>query len=357
MEDPQGNQTAGKNQNDKRKRSDNSSTSELETSTLENSQTNAKAKKKSKKSGKTEQTIDEYFTGSSEEKQNKNDLKEIRQQLREMNSKITNIMNKVDKSDQKFENVVRKDDGSLRTVLREMMNDMKQELLNSVVNRLELLESRLYDRDKKNDELKTEVTRLEKEVRVQNKENETLKRQIYVNEDRMTKMNNDTEQYSRINNIRIQGIVSGNAFETAEQTTDIVIKTLNDKMGLQLRKEDIDVAHRTKRFVNGSQEAIVRLQSRMVKESILRNRKSLKGSNIFINEDLTQLNQQVFMSVKRKMPDEVNSVFTRNGIIKYVSRADQLKTVQYQDYQHWLDLPWPTRGTRSPDTRRPQTNP
>lgn len=341
-------------QAEKRKRSEHSSTSELETSTLggNSSHTNAKSKKKSKKAGKTEQTIDEYFSGASEDRHNRNEIKEIRQELKELNSKLTNIIYKVDKSDKKLENVVRKDDGSLRTVFREIMNEMKQELLNSVVNRLELLESRLYDRDRKNDELKTEVTRLEKEVSTQRKENESLKGQIEVNDDRMTKLNNDTEQYSRINNIRIQGIVSSNAFETAEETTNIVVKTLNEKMSLKLRREDIDVAHRMKKFVGGSQEAIVRLQSRMVKETILRNRRSLRGSDIYINEDLTQLNQQVFMSVKRKMPDEVSSVFTRNGVVKYVTRTNELKTVQYKDYQHWLDLPWPTRGTRSPDTRR-----
>ncbi len=112
----------------------------------------------------------------------------------------------------------------------------------------------------------------------------------------MNKISNDTEQYSRSNNIRIHGIVSGNARETAEETTDIVIKNSKTKKWVSTyEREDIDVAHRLKKFVRGSQEAIVREQSRLVKDKILRNKKSLKGTGIFINEDLTKLNQEVFM--------------------------------------------------------------
>ncbi len=168
----------------------------------------------------------------------------------------------------------------------------------------------------------------------------------------MGKFRNDTEQYSRLNNIRIHGMVSGNAFENAEETTNVVIRTLNEKLNMNLSKADIDVAHRMKAFRNGSQEAIVKLQSRLVKESILRTRKALKGTGIFINEDLTQLNQQVFMSVKKKLPGEVSSVFSRNGVIKYVTRNNEVKPVLYQDYQRWLDLPWPNSGA-TPNTGTP----
>lgn len=339
---------------EKRKRSEQSSTSELDASTVgtKESQQNSKTKKKSKKLAKPEQKIDEFFSNTNDDKQVKSEMKEIRKQLKEVNGKLGSVINKVDKTDKKLEEAVMKNDGSLRSVLREMITEMKEELLNSLVNRLEILEKRIYDREVKTEELQSEVKRLQKEVVKQKDENETLRKNSNQTDDRMTKIQNDSEQYSRLNNIRIHGIVSGNAYETAEETTNIVVKTLNEKMNIGLRTEDIDLAHRTKKFTAGSQEAIVRLQSRLVKENILRNRRKLKGTGIYINEDLTYLNQQVMMSVKRKMPDEVGNVFTRNGIIKYITKTNQLKTVTYKDYQHWLDLPWPARRPATPPNRR-----
>lgn len=338
---------------DKRKRSEQSSMSELETSTLETheTQSNNKTKKKNKKMAKPEPSIDEYFINVNEDKSTKAEMKDIKQQLNEVNSKLTSVINKVDKSDRKFEDAVMKNDGSLRALLRDMMTEMKTELLNSVVNRIEMLESKIYDRDSKTETLTNDVKRLEKIVENQNNANATLRKTIEENTENMVKYQNDSEQYSRSNNIRIHGLVSNTAYETADETTDNVIKMLHGTMNINLRREDIDVAHRMKTFNHGRQETIVKLQSRLTKDRILRNRKQLKGTGIFINEDLTQLNQQVLMSVKRKMPDEVNSVFSRNGVIKYATKTDQVKTVLYKDYRHWLELPWPTRGPPAPPTR------
>ncbi|MES9884901.1 MAG: hypothetical protein ABW185_29000, partial [Sedimenticola sp.] len=249
---------------EKRKRSEVSSTSELETSTIDpsESQKSGKSKKKAKKMSKTnEPTIDEYFSSTKEDTHMKGEMKEIRLQLKDVNAKLTTMINKVEKSDKKLENTVKKDDGSLRSLLKEMMAEMKEELLNSVVNRLEILEGRLFDKDAKNDELKLEVARLEKEVVEQKRENEALRNNINSSNDKMTKVCNDMEQYSRSNNIRIHGIASAKDVETADQTTEKVIKTLNEKMKLNLRKEDIDIAHRMKKVVAGSQETIVKLQS------------------------------------------------------------------------------------------------
>lgn len=57
------------------------------------------------------------------------------------------------------------------------------------------------------------------------------------------------------------------------------------------------------------------------------------------------------MAVKRKQPDEVSNAFTRNGVIKYFNKTNDMKTVLYPDYQEWLDLPWPDRGAASTQAR------
>lgn len=340
---------------DKRKRSEQSSTSELDNSTIDTTDSKQKTKKKAKKMAKPEPTIQEYFATSSAEKHIKGEMKEIRLQLKEVNLKLSSVISKVDKSDQKLENVIVKDDGTLRTILRDMMSEMKEELLNSVINRLEILEKKVYDKDEKNDELKTEVKRLETKVTTQTQENDRLHKQIENMDETLTRNRNDAEQYSRINNLRIHGIPSRNNFEPAEETTYNVMKTLKDKMDIEVRREDIDIAHRIKQNAGQNTDILVRFQSRLVKDNVLMKRRTLKGTGIYINEDLTKLNQQVFMSIKRKMPDEVNAVFTRNGVIKYITMTNQTKTVLFPEYQHWLDLPWPTRGspTQRPRQERP----
>ena len=59
---------------------------------------------------------------------------------------------------------------------------------------------------------------------------------------------NELEQYSRRNNIRIWGIPEkvekGETYESMETTVSLVVKTLNEKMGLNLENRDIDIAHR-----------------------------------------------------------------------------------------------------------------
>ena len=74
---------------------------------------------------------------------------------------------------------------------------------------------------------------------------------------------NDLEQYTRSNNIRIYGIDDRNKDETAEETTGIVIKFCSDKLGIDLRDKDIDIAHRLEKFqTDGNRPVICRFVTR-----------------------------------------------------------------------------------------------
>ena len=77
-----------------------------------------------------------------------------------------------------------------------------------------------------------------------------------------------------------------------------------------------------------NRDIIVKLVSQMKKEEIIYNRKNLKGIGVVVNEDLTRQNFHVYMYVKKKMPDEVENVWTYNGTIKYRIKMNQLCTVQ-----------------------------
>ena len=62
---------------------------------------------------------------------------------------------------------------------------------------------------------------------------------------------NELEQYSRRNNVRIWGIPEVEENEDASDTADVVVKKLNETMGVNLNRYDIDIAHRLGRKKKG----------------------------------------------------------------------------------------------------------
>ena len=92
--------------------------------------------------------------------------------------------------------------------------------------------------------------------------------------DLIKKENNDLQQYSRRNNVRIFGLDDRNANETSNQTERLVGQLISDKLGVPILPSDIEDAHRTGRFSKGAnQPVIVRFFSRKTKAVILFNRR------------------------------------------------------------------------------------
>lgn len=130
--------------------------------------------------------------------------------------------------------------------------------------------------------------------------------------------------------------------ENAEQTTSIVLRKLNKEVPeLKLKIEDIDICHRIgKRSKDADRQIIVKFTSRLVRNKVLRHKKSLP-KNIFVNEDLTRTNHLVLMCMKKKLPDEVDTSWTMNGDVFYRNKMGNVHKVQYREYNSWFDLPWP----------------
>lgn len=91
----------------------------------------------------------------------------------------------------------------------------------------------------------------------------------------------DLEQYSCRNNIRIIGVP-----EMAEENTDL----MKQKLGVELKENDICQTHRIGRKKPGQQrQIIVKLTRHNIKSTIMRRKKVLReaGSDVKIQEDLT----------------------------------------------------------------------
>ena len=133
-------------------------------------------------------------------------------------------------------------------------------------------------------------------------------------------------------NIRVTGNAEEDHVES-DQTTDLIVDTINRKIhGFKLRTSDIDIS---RRLVNGkSRPIIVKLMSRTKRNYILKNRKSFKGSNIYIKEDLTLSTKSIHIQTAKqialfryfdnnKHSSIINNILT---IMKYLMFAMKCRT-------------------------------
>ena len=177
-------------------------------------------------------------------------------------------------------------------------------------NRIAELEGELFDLHASHCNVLKEVELL----REQNNEfKETLSREIHRN-DILHNAQQQLEQYTRRNNIRIFGVQDTNPKETAVETEHLVAKLCQQKLGYPLQSWEVEVAHRTGKFLpDGNRPIIVRLVSRKTRASIMAKRRKLKGTKIVVAEDLTRENLQLYRRVRDL--DCVGQAWTRDGRI------------------------------------------
>ena len=150
------------------------------------------------------------------------------------------------------------------------------------------------------------------------------------------------EQYSRRPNLRFQGIP-----ETESETTnELVLQTVNEKMGMQLTVAHLERSHRLgpKKDENGrprKRAIIVRFRSEATRDEVFKARAQLKRHNsidkdkaIFINEDLTT--KRASLAYKTRLLKREKTIAdcwtysgrvlikTINGVIKEVHETKDL---------------------------------
>lgn len=116
---------------------------------------------------------------------------------------------------------------------------------------------------------------------------------------------NDNEQFSRRQNVRVTGFVE----EEEENCTQKFVNLCREKIGLDVSDEIVDRA------------IIVRLKSHKDKLTILRNRKNLRGSGFYINEDLTKFNQKLSYTARATCTN-VDTTWTVDGKIFVKRKSD-----------------------------------
>lgn len=197
------------------------------------------------------------------------------------------------------------------TDFHEILSSMNKKLeqldrLTTIENDLSVLKESFAKQDKLLQTLTCQITALEKENEKQaeqitkiEKEKQELNQKVAVLEEKC----DDLEQYSKVDNVIISGLKSQsyaaavdssdnrdlpNALET-ENVQDQVLNLFNKELNLNITKSDISAVHYIKRK-NKKRDIVVRFVSRQTKDSVMKNRKKLKGRSqpLYINEHYTE---------------------------------------------------------------------
>ena len=177
------------------------------------------------------------------------------------------------------------------------------------------LEQALVDNKSHSDDATRE---LEKSVKFMDANIELMnqsKEAFHVNFQRQFSVMDDQEQYSRRNCLVLHGIP-----ETAkEKTDDIVIDTVNSKLGLSLSTSDLDRSHRIGRLQKNARQPqrpraiIVKFARYNTRAAVFRQKKKLKGTKIMLTESLTSY--RIATLKKAKDYYGAHNVWTSDGEI------------------------------------------
>ena len=127
------------------------------------------------------------------------------------------------------------------------------------------------ERDKQNTKIKV----LEEKVEKLENENKALSKSV-----------DNLEQYSRRNCLLLHGVKETDD----ENTDDIIIKTICEEMGVEVREEDLDRTHwigRANRS-NGKARPIIKFARYAVRNAVYKNKKKLKRKRFLITKSLTE---------------------------------------------------------------------
>ena len=134
--------------------------------------------------------------------------------------------------------------------------------------------------------------------------------------DRSQAKEDDLEQYSRRNSIRINGVPHDGSKH--EDTDQLVIDVLKKELNVEINKKDLDRSHRVgKTKKDHPRQIIVKFVSHNTKVMVLKKNKFLKekGSTIKVTEDLTEGRLRAIKEINEKAKGDFKKLWTIDGTI------------------------------------------
>ena len=208
----------------------------------------------------------------------------------------------------------------------------QREVVKQLEDKVNTIENKIQNKTNyENIDVKKLLTDMEELTQNMKKQNSMIQKLAWEND--------NNEQYTRRENLRITGIRE----REGESTSQLVVQ-LAGRMGVQLQEADISVSHRlgTPRdaSANAPRPIIVRFVRREMKDDILRHRKNLKDlpvddlahneSKIYVNDDMTHL-KTTMRKILMKQPGVIR-VGSINGKLLFTYKINNKEeTTSIQD--------------------------
>lgn len=213
-------------------------------------------------------------------------------------------------------------------VLREEMAKISETL----TRRVDVLEGSLFDLQKEMDRLSEEVNQLKKDNTSLRSQLETTRRESRE----LRGVQNDNEQHGRLWNVRVHGVKETQrpTEETAADCVQKCVQVFSQRVGVSVRPEDIEIAHRSGRpriatgdgAANRTRPILVRFFSRQKKAEVLQNIRKLKQTGLSVSEDLTAAN---FRLLKQAADHSATmSAWSANGKIRVIAKLKNGATIR-----------------------------
>ena len=218
------------------------------------------------------------------------------------------------------------------TVLQGIFEKAVKSMIDPIKNQVTELEKKVADRDESLSKQAEKISALESDMKDIKKSLDTTKDEIK----NLKIAHDDLEQYGRRVNLRFSGIKpSGNA-NTPEDTDKAVLHLCRDKLGVQVQLSDIQRSHRLGPVDSTNRGIIARFVSYRARSQILKARSKLKGTSIFVNEDLTKhRNKLAYLGRQLKKESKIVDTWTFDGkvLVKFRLAINNptLKTIEIKD--------------------------
>ena len=164
--------------------------------------------------------------------------------------------------------------------------------------------------------LKTKLNKSEQTISAMKDELKVMRDEIQNVQDKQ----DDAEQYSRRNCVRVHGIP-----EVEGENTDSIVIKIGEEVGADIFSDSIDRSHRVGRKGDYSRPIICKFTSHKTKLALLKAKKRLAEINteklfnakkVFVNEDLSQQRAMIATKARSLKKDKrISDTWTRDGVI------------------------------------------
>lgn len=208
----------------------------------------------------------------------------------------------------------------LKYIVKDTINELfsSQEFINGITRSItDKIEQKLKHMEDKVEKL-MEAVRKQEEVIL------NLQQQELINVEKFRRLelhNERSQQEKRENNVCIHGIPE----EPTENLNSRVIDLLRSKVEIIISDYNIAACYRVgKRDPTKHKPIILKLVNKDIKQKILKNSIKLKGSGVFISDDLTTFRRKLLMEARASLGSK--NVRTFNGVI-YANLGGKYSTI------------------------------